>query len=127
MRGAVACECGSTPPLAYLEKPRYSEFVMFKVMKTMNATEPAHRAMGSTCVILFLCICVLAQMLGMPVTLFSLVTSSDVFLESVSEDFSFPPTVLNPRASNVRSPHAELLSSINLPVLITSVFHPPQV
>lgn len=86
----------------------------------------AHRMMGSTCVILFLCVCVLAQMLGIPVTLFSLMASSDVFLESVSEDFSFPPTVPRPRAAHARSPHTDLQSSIYLPVFVTSVFHPPQ-
>jgi hypothetical protein len=87
----------------------------------------AHRMMGSACVILFLCVCVLAQMLGMPVTLFSLMaSSSDVFLESVSEDFSFPPTVPRPRAAHARSLHTDVQASIYLPVFVTSVFHPPQ-
>ena len=114
------------PSLACVEKSRYIEFVMPKNMKTMDAMKAARQMMGSTCVICFLCICVLAQMLGMPVTLFSLVASSDIFVESVSEDFSFPTTLPKPRAVHVRSPHTDFQSLPNLPVFVTSVFHPPQ-
>ena len=92
-----------------------------------NVMKISHRMMMSTCVILFLCVCVLAQMIGMPITFFSLVSSSDVFLESVSEDFSFPPTVPKPKASNTRSAHTELPPSPYFPIFVTSVFHPPQV
>lgn len=57
--------------------------------------EVTHRMIGSTWLVLFLCACVLAQMLGMPITFFSLVASSDAFTESVSEDFSFPQQCRN--------------------------------
>jgi hypothetical protein len=82
--------------------------------------------MGSTCMLLFLCVCVLPQMLGMPITFFSLVASSDVFTESVSEDFSFPPTVPKPRTPSVGGSSTERQSSPYLRVFVTSVFHPPQ-
>lgn len=88
--------------------------------------EVTHRMIGSTWLVLFLCACVLAQMLGMPITFFSLVASSDAFTESVSEDFSFPPAVPKPRTSSAWSSHIERQSLPYLRVFVTSVFHPPQ-
>lgn len=102
---------------------RYIAYVMLRSSHTMKV---AHRMVASTCVVLFLCICVLAQMLGMPITLFSLIESTTVFTESVSEDFSFPVTEPKPRTSSVWSFYTERQSSPYLPVFVTSVFHPPQ-
>jgi hypothetical protein len=65
-------------------------------------------------------------MLGMPISLFSLIASSEVFTESVSEDFSFPVAVPKPKASSVGTFHNERQLSRHLPVFVTSVFHPPQ-
>ena len=119
-------EFRSVRPIVHMEKPRYIQFVMLRRMNSMNTITATRWMTASTCVILFLCVCVLAQMLGMPITFFSLVSSADVFLESVSEDFSFPPTVPTPRTSNARISYSELQASPYLPVFVTSVFHPPQ-
>lgn len=99
---------------------------MLRRMHILSAMTAQRWMTTSTCMILFLCVCVLTQMLGMPITLFSLVASSDVFLESVSEDFSFPTTVPKPRTSSAWILYTELQSSPYLPVFVTSVFHPPQ-
>ncbi|MGE3976985.1 MAG: hypothetical protein AB7F94_05295 [Nitrospira sp.] len=86
-----------------------------------------HRMMGSTCLVFLLCVCVLAQMLGMPISFFSLVASSDaVLMESASEDFSFPPTMPKPRTSSAWNTNMERQSSPYFHVFVTSVFHPPQ-
>lgn len=74
----------------------------------------------------FLCVCVLGQMLGMPVTLIGLLTSSDVLAESVSEDFSLTPVLPEPEMPGSSRIHAEVRPSFYLPVFVTSVFHPPQ-
>ena len=110
-------------------KRRYIDFMMFgrtNTMNTMSAITTPHWMTASTCMILLLCICVLAQMLGMPMTFFSLLASSGVFLESVSEDFSFPPTVPKPRTPSAWISYTESQSSPYLPLFVTSVFHPPQ-
>lgn len=83
--------------------------------------------MSSNYLVLFLCVCVLAQMLGMPITFFSLVASSDASLmESVSEDFSFPPTIPKPTTSSAWSSNLDRQSLPYVRVFVTSVFHPPQ-
>ena len=74
----------------------------------------------------FLCVCVLGQMLGMPVTLIGLLTSPDMLAESVSEDFSLTPVLPEPGIPGSSRIHAEVQRSFYLPVFVTSVFHPPQ-
>lgn len=73
-----------------------------------------------------LCVCVLGQMLGMPVTLMGLLTSPDMLAESVSEDFSLTPVLPEPGILGSSRIHAEVQPSFYLPVFVTSVFHPPQ-
>jgi hypothetical protein len=77
-------------------------------------------------VVVVLCICVLSQMLGVPFTLVGLLTSSDMLVESASEDFSLTPVVPEAGISGSSRIHAEFRPSLHLPVFVTSVFHPPQ-
>lgn len=84
------------------------------------------RTMGSTCMVLLLSGCLLAQMLGAPITLSSLLVSSDPLSESVYEDFSLLSVVSEPGISGPRFLHTEFQSASYLPILLTSVFHPPQ-
>ena len=86
-----------------------------------------NRSIGSTCIVLFLCVCVVSQMLGAPVTLFSLMLSSDMLTESVSEDFSLPPTVPELGIPSRLRHYQEFHPTLQLPVFVTSVFHPPLV
>jgi hypothetical protein len=66
-------------------------------------------------------------MLGAPITLLSLVTSTDALAESVSEeDFSLLPAVPEPELANPVRLERERQPSLHLLVLATSVFHPPQ-
>lgn len=73
----------------------------------------------------FLCVCVLAQMLGMPITLFSLLNTSDLLIQPNSEDFSLLPGVPGPGTESRPLFHTELFPNVHRPVFITSVFHPP--
>lgn len=82
--------------------------------------------MGLICVAAFLCICVLSLMLGVPISLSSLLISSDILTESVSEGFSVLPTVPKPGVPSAHRLSVEFQSSLHLPVFVTSVFHPPQ-
>lgn len=76
--------------------------------------------------VLLLAGCILAQMLGAPITLSSLLVSSDLLSESVYEDFSLPSVVPEPGISVLSFSHAEFPSASYLPIFPTSVFHPPQ-
>lgn len=83
------------------------------------------RGLGIACLISFLCLCVVFQMLGVPVTLLALLTS-DSPIESLSEDFSIPPITLKPGTLNRISFYVELQRLIYLPIFSTAIFRPPQ-
>ena len=80
---------------------------------------------ASAVLIVFVCICVVLQMLGAPVTLLGLLTQ-DTPRESLSEDFSIPPSTPEPSISNHSRFNVESQFPRHLPVFSTSVFHPPQ-
>ncbi len=75
--------------------------------------------------VIFLCVCVLSQMLGMPVTLVGILASSDLLAETVSEDFSLTQVV--PELLNSEPSRLDVIfqTSPHLPVFVTTVFHPP--
>jgi hypothetical protein len=74
--------------------------------------------------IVFVCICIVSQMLGAPVTLLGLLMS-DAPVESLSEDFSIPPITPEPGRPHRSGFYAEIQPSRYLPVFSTAVFHPP--
>jgi len=78
-----------------------------------------------TALIFFVCICILSQMLGVPVTLLGLLTS-DTPVELLSEDFSILPITTVPGRPIGSSFHVEFEPSFHIPIFSTSVFHPPQ-
>ena len=79
------------------------------------------RGTGRALLVILLCICVLSQMLGTPVTLVGLLTSS-IPAESVSEDFSIPPITPEPElASRSGLRDLRLSSSSNVVLFITLV------
>lgn len=78
-----------------------------------------------TALICFVCLCVLSQMLGAPVTLLSLLTS-DTPVELLSEDFSILPLTPVPVAPSRSTSYAEFEPSFHIPIFSISVFHPPQ-
>ncbi len=80
---------------------------------------------GEVILILLVCLCVVFQMLGVPVTLLDLLTS-DAPVESLSEDFSIPPSMPEPGTPNRSRFTVEGQSSRHFPFFMTSVFHPPQ-
>ncbi len=83
------------------------------------------RGPAATILLLFVCLCVVSQMLGAPFTLLGLLMS-DTPTESLSEDFSIPPITPEPGTPSRFSFHAELQPSLQLAVFPTAVFHPPQ-
>jgi len=74
---------------------------------------------------LFLCLCVMMQMLGTPGTLLSPTLSSDIWGTSVLEGFSIPPNPAQPTPSASTIPATEMHTSLHVPVLASAPFHPP--
>ena len=75
--------------------------------------------------VVVLCVCVLVQMLGVPMTLLSLFTASDILTESACEDPSLLPSVPELRPSGGLYLLIDGNRTLDLPVFATSVFHPP--
>ena len=81
---------------------------------------------GVVILVLFVCICVVSQMLGTPVTLIDVLTS-ELPGESVSEDFSIPALTPKPDLAAHTRLYEKLDPSHHLPILANSIFHPPDV
>ncbi len=95
------------------------------VRNHMGRWVSAFRVKGLACVVAFLCVCVIAQMLGAPFTLLNLM-NEDMFTESepVSEDFALTPSH-EPAKTRLFRLFTEFRSTLNLSVFLTSVFRPP--
>lgn len=76
------------------------------------------------CLVSLLCLCVVFQMLGVPVTLLALL-ASDSPIESLSEDFSILPVILEPRTFNRIALYVEFQRLVYLPIFSTAIFRPP--
>jgi hypothetical protein len=76
--------------------------------------------------VVLLCVCVIAQMLGAPFTLLGLM-DSDILTESepLSEDITALSPSPEPEGPHLFYLYAEYHSVLHLPVLLTSVFRPP--
>lgn len=94
-------------------------------LTTSTLRAPNH-SLALVCFVVFCCICVLTQMLGAPVTLLGLL-NSDVAMESEagSEDLSILPSTPQPERLTLYRLFTELHPVLHLPLLLTSVFHPP--
>lgn len=92
----------------------------------INASGTRRCSVGVACLLIVLCVCVLAQMLGTPFTLLSLL-NSDMLTQSepISEDFSAFSPSLEPERSRLLHMFTDFRPLLHLPVLLTSVFHPP--
>jgi hypothetical protein len=97
---------------------------MIRTHKLMRRFLPAGAV--TAVLVVFVCLCVVFQMLGAPVTLLGLLTS-DTPVESLSEDFSIPPIMPEPGKPSRSSVSVDIQSLRHLPIFSTSVFHPPQV
>jgi len=81
----------------------------------------------NTCLILFLCLCVVLQMLGVPATLLSPVVSTDLVSSLALEGLSLPQTTLDLNVTCLSSIPSSAPLTLYLPILVSSVFHPPLV
>lgn len=83
--------------------------------------------LGKVCMamVMLLCLFVVVQMLGVPVTLLNPLEAADTLAASVLEGFSVPPSLpqLNPSAET--DPVTDAQPSVHVPILASAPFHPP--
>jgi hypothetical protein len=92
-----------------------------------NKAFPASfRRAGFLFLILVICLCVFAQMLGTPITVASVLTG-DVEMESASEDFLILSVVLKPTITSCFAFFTKTAPSRDRSNFRALVFHPPQV
>lgn len=76
-------------------------------------------------IVLFLCVCVIMQMLGVPVTLLSPVLTLDTLGASVLEGFSVPSTSFRLDPSIEFLQVADIQFPLHVSLLPSAFFHPP--
>ena len=76
-------------------------------------------------IVLFLCVCVIMQMLGVPVTLLSPLLTIDTLGASVLEGFSVPSMSLRLDPSVEFLQVADVASPLPVSLLPSVFFHPP--
>ena len=75
--------------------------------------------------VMLLCLFVVMQMLGVPVTLLNPVEAADTQTVSVSEGFSVPSSFPQLTPAFETDPVTDAQPSVHVPVLASSLFHPP--
>ena len=89
---------------------------------------PPARSTGLLCLVLLLCLCVVTQMLGVPVTLLGLLDSDRLIQsEPASEDPTVLSSIPEPERPNFLSFFTDSAAGRRLPVVLSSVFRPPLV
>jgi hypothetical protein len=92
----------------------------------MIIRQPVGLGSGRLCVIvLALCVCVLMQMLGTPVTLLNHADISDDFAGSALEGFSVPPTLPQLAVSSESTLTGDFRPSVHVSEFAVPPFHPP--
>ena len=82
---------------------------------------------GTVCMamVMLLCICIMVQMLGVPVTLLNPGWAAETLAVSVSEGFSVPSSLPQLALSVEMVPVTDAQLSVHVPVLASVLFHPP--
>ena len=82
---------------------------------------------GKACmaIVLLLCLSILVQMLGVPVTLLNPFEPADTQSVSVLEGFSVPSSLPQLASSFETDTATDTQPSVHLPVLTSVLFHPP--
>lgn len=82
---------------------------------------------GKACfaIVMLLSLCVIVQMLGVPVTLMNPVEAADTLAVSISEGFSVPSLLPQLTPSFETVPVADGQPTVHMPVLASTLFHPP--
>jgi hypothetical protein len=88
---------------------------------------PKDNRLGTMCLamVMLLCLCVVMQMLGAPVTLLNPLDAADNLATSVMEGFSVPSSLPQLMLSGETVLVSQTQPSVHVPVLASALFHPP--
>jgi hypothetical protein len=83
--------------------------------------------LGKVCMamVMLLCLCIMVQMLGVPVTLLNPAVAADTLAVSVSEGFSVPSSLPQLTPSVEMVPVTDAQPFVHVLVLASALFHPP--
>jgi hypothetical protein len=90
-----------------------------------NRFKKSHLGIVYMAMVVLLCLCIVVQMLGVPVTLLNLEAAADTLTVSASEGFSVPSSFPELTPSVEMVPVSDAPSSAHVPVLASVLFHPP--
>jgi hypothetical protein len=93
-------------------------------LRRLTGRNNRHNA-GRLIVVVALCISVVMQVLGVPATLLDPSADPDTVGASVLEGFSIPSTLPGFGVSSTQAPYSTPLQTTHLPLLSSSLFHPP--
>lgn len=96
------------------------------MLRTSFSRQPLH-AHASICLIMFLCLCVILQVLGVPATLLETVDQLDPLSVMVLEGWSIPQTSLALISDSPSNMASHVPFARYLPDVLNAVFHPPLV
>ncbi|MGQ0695358.1 MAG: hypothetical protein ACT4OL_07265 [Nitrospiraceae bacterium] len=91
----------------------------------MTIQHPANVENRGLFVVVALCVCVVMQMLGVPVTLLNAADIPDELAGSVLEGFSVPPTLPQLAVSSESTLVPERYPFMYVPAFTSAPFHPP--
>ena len=86
---------------------------------------PSHLGIFRLFAIAALCLCVVTQLLGAPVTLLNPAAMADTLTASVLEGFSVPPSLPQLAPSHESARVQDIGPILHVPVLVSTLFHPP--
>ena len=90
-----------------------------------NRFKESRRGKVCMAMVMLLCMCIMVQMLGVPVTLLNLGGVADTLAVSVCEGFSVPSSLPHLTPSVEMVPVSDAQLSVHVPVLASVLFHPP--
>ena len=84
-------------------------------------------SLGTPCMamVMLVCLCVLIQLLGIPITLLSPLDAADRLATSFIEGFALPSSLPQPLRSIGSTLITEVHISVHAPILASAMFHPP--
>ena len=90
-----------------------------------NCFKESRKGKACMAIVMLLCLSILVQMLGVPVTLLNPFEPADTQSVSVLEGFSVPSSLPQLTSSFETDTVTDTQPSVHLPVLASVLFHPP--
>ena len=96
-------------------------------MSQLRHNRLTENRLGKVCraMAMLLCLCIVVHMLGVPVTLLNPGGAADALATSADEGYSVPSSLPQPTPSFAMVPVTDAQPFVHMPVLASTLFHPP--